>query len=40
MAGQLEIETEGRKIIIRIKEEGSFKTASAEMNDDYYNMVN
>ncbi len=38
-AGEIEVETRGRKIIIRIREKGSFKTASAEMNDDYYDVI-
>jgi chemotaxis protein MotB len=38
-AGEIEIETVGRKIIIRIREKGSFKTASAEMNEDYYDVI-
>lgn len=38
-AGEIEVETVGRKIIIRIREKGSFKTASAEMNEDYYDVI-
>lgn len=38
-AGEIEVETRGRKIIIRIREKGSFKSASAEMNDDYYDVL-
>lgn len=37
--GEIEVETKGRKIIIRIREKGSFKTASAELNDDYYDVI-
>lgn len=39
VAGEVEVETRGRKIIIRIREKGSFKPASAELNDDYYNVL-
>lgn len=38
-AGEIEIETEGRKIIIRIREKGSFKSGSHELADDYYNVM-
>ena len=38
-AGQIEIETEGRKIIIRIREKGSFKSGSHIMTDEYYNVM-
>jgi chemotaxis protein MotB len=38
-SGEIEIETEGLKIIIRIREKGSFKTASAELNDDYFDVL-
>ena len=34
-AGEIEVETEGRKIIIRIRERGSFKSGSHELADDY-----
>lgn len=37
--GEIEVETRGRKIVIRIREKGSFKTASAELNDDYYDVI-
>ncbi len=37
--GELEIETRGRKIIIRIREKGSFKSASAELAEDYYDVI-
>jgi len=38
-AGEVEVETRGRQIIIRIREKGSFKTASAELADDYYDVL-
>lgn len=38
-AGEIEIETEGRKIIIRIRERGSFKSGSHIMNSDYYDVM-
>jgi len=38
-AGQIEIETEGRKIIIRIREQGSFKSGSHIMTDEYFNVM-
>lgn len=38
-AGEIEVETRGRQIIIRIREKGSFKTASAELADDYYDVI-
>jgi len=34
-AGVLEVETEGRKIIIRVKEHGSFDSGSAELTSDF-----
>ena len=34
-AGEVEIETQGRKIIIRIREKGSFISGSARLDDDY-----
>lgn len=37
--GELEIETKGRQIIIRIREKGSFKSASAELAEDYYDVL-
>lgn len=37
--GEIEVETRGRKIVIRIREKGSFKTASAELNDDYFDVI-
>ena len=36
---EIEVETLGPKIIIRIRERGSFKVASAELNDDYYDVL-
>ncbi len=38
-AGEIEVETRGRQIIIRIREKGSFKSGSAEMNEDYYDVL-
>jgi chemotaxis protein MotB len=38
-AGEVEVETRGRQIIIRIREKGSFKSASAELNEDYYDVL-
>lgn len=37
--GEVEVETEGRKIVIRIREKGSFDTASAELNESYYGVL-
>ena len=39
LAGEIEVETEGRKIIIRIREKGSFKSGSHELADDYYDVM-
>jgi len=39
VSGELEIETEGRKIIVRIREKGSFKSGTHVMNDDYYDVM-
>ena len=39
VAGEIEVETEGRKIIIRIREKGSFKSGSHELSDDYYDVM-
>ena len=39
VAGEIEVETRGRQIIIRIREKGSFKSGSAVMNDDYYDVL-
>jgi len=38
-AGQIEIETRGRQIIIRIRERGSFPSGSAELSEDYYDVI-
>ncbi|WP_027329335.1 MotB family protein [Marinimicrobium agarilyticum] len=38
-AGQIEIETQGRQIIIRIREQGSFRSGSAELAEDYYDVL-
>lgn len=38
-AGQIEIETRGRQIIIRIREQGSFRSGSAELAQDYYDVI-
>jgi chemotaxis protein MotB len=38
-AGEIEVETEGRKIIIRIREKGSFKSGSHELADDYFDVM-
>lgn len=38
-SGEIEVETEGRKIVIRIREKGSFVTASAELNERYYDVL-
>ncbi len=37
--GELEIETEGRKIVVRIKERGSFRPGTAELSADYYPIL-
>jgi len=37
--GQVEIETRGRLIIIRIREKGSFISGSAEMSQEYKNVM-
>ncbi|MDO3386768.1 flagellar motor protein MotB [Gilvimarinus sp. SDUM040013] len=37
--GELEIETEGRQIIIRIREKGSFESGSARLAADYYDVI-
>lgn len=39
VAGEIEIETDGNKIIIRIREKGSFQSGSHIMNDDYYDVM-
>jgi len=38
-AGQIEIETRGRQIIIRIREQGSFRSGSAELAEDYHDVI-
>lgn len=38
-SGQLEIETRGRQIIIRIREQGSFESGSAVLAPDYYDVI-
>jgi chemotaxis protein MotB len=37
--GQIEIETRGRQIIIRIREKGSFKLGSADLAPDYFEVM-
>jgi chemotaxis protein MotB len=37
--GELEIETEGRTIVIRISERGSFRPGTAELSPDYYPIL-
>lgn len=37
--GELEIETRGRQIIIRIREKGSFESGSATLAADYYDVI-
>ncbi len=37
--GEIEIETEGRQIIIRIREKGSFESGSATLAADYYDVI-
>lgn len=39
MAGEVEVETSGRKIIIRIREKGSFVSGSAELTPDYRDVM-
>lgn len=39
LAGQVEVETRGRLIIIRIREQGSFVSGSAEMSPDYIDVM-
>lgn len=38
-AGQIEIETRGRQIVIRIREQGSFASASAELAQEYFGVM-
>lgn len=35
VAGEVEIETQGRKIIVRIREKGSFRSGSADLRPEY-----
>lgn len=37
--GELEIETRGRQIIIRVREKGSFESGSARLSPDYYDVM-
>jgi chemotaxis protein MotB len=37
--GEAEVETEGRRIVVRIKERGSFLPGSAELADDYFPVL-
>lgn len=37
--GQVEVETQGRKIIIRIREKGSFASGSADLNPQYRDVM-
>jgi chemotaxis protein MotB len=39
VAGEIEVETVGRKIIIRIREKGSFESGSHVLADNYYNVL-
>lgn len=39
MSGEVEVETRGRKIIIRIREKGSFVSGSAEMKPSYRDVM-
>ena len=39
VADEIEVETRGRQIIIRIREKGSFKSGSSEMNEDYFDVL-
>lgn len=39
MAGEVEVETQGRKIIIRIREKGSFVSGSAELKPQYRDVM-
>jgi chemotaxis protein MotB len=39
-SGQIEIETRGRQIIIRIREKGSFKSGSADLDPEYFEIMN
>lgn len=37
--GELEVETEGRRIVVRIKERGSFEPGTADLSPDYYSVI-
>ncbi|WP_317930345.1 flagellar motor protein MotB [Halioxenophilus sp. WMMB6] len=37
--GEVEIETRGREIIIRIREKGAFRSGSAELAESYYDVL-
>ncbi|GJM14460.1 MAG: flagellar motor protein MotB [Pseudohongiella sp.] len=37
--GEMEVETQGRKIIVRIKEQGSFRPGSADLAPNYYPIL-
>lgn len=39
VSGEIEIETKGRRIIIRIREQGSFPSGSAELDPSYRNVM-
>lgn len=39
MAGEVEVETSGRRIIIRIREKGSFVSGSAELTPEYRDVM-
>jgi chemotaxis protein MotB len=39
VAGEIEVETEGRKIIIRIREKGSFKSGSHLLAESYFDVL-
>ncbi len=36
---QVEIETRGRRIVIRVQEKGSFRSGSAELNEEFYPVI-
>ncbi len=38
-AGEIDVIAKGREIIVRIREKGSFKSASAELADDFYDVL-
>lgn len=39
ISGNVEVETRGRQIIIRILENGSFKSGSAELAEEYFDVI-